>query len=108
MSTTILGQAGTGGGGGGSAGYVDYPVQNNLYALPVTDMMNCIMGVLDTALRPNTTKPGNFEEWMLQNFGKVPPIATHPSTPALRHAFTSAAKLPFDGPRCGLGRDCEE
>eukprot|EP01012_Entosiphon_sulcatum_P035005 TRINITY_DN4444_c0_g1_i4.p1 TRINITY_DN4444_c0_g1~~TRINITY_DN4444_c0_g1_i4.p1 ORF type:complete len:1115 (-),score=170.39 TRINITY_DN4444_c0_g1_i4:36-3380(-) len=50
--------------------YVDYPVQNNLYALPTKEMLECIDGVIDTAIKHNTTKPANFYEWVLNNFGK--------------------------------------
>ena len=50
--------------------YVDYPVQNNLFMLPETDMIRSIQGIIDIAVHHNMTRPANFHEWLVNNFGQ--------------------------------------
>jgi UDP-galactopyranose mutase len=47
--------------------YFPYPFQVNTSHLPLFHRLRCIVGYL---MRRNSSKPENYEEWMIQNFGK--------------------------------------
>jgi protoporphyrinogen oxidase len=46
-----------------------YPFQKNLYGLPDDVIRECIDGLI-SAKKNRSTKPNNFEEWILQGFGE--------------------------------------
>jgi len=51
--------------------FVPYPLQNNLWRLPQSDILKCIDGLLELDRLHGTVKaPTNFEEWLLNSFGK--------------------------------------
>ena len=50
--------------------FIPYPFQNNLWRLPEDEVVACVEGLLEIALEPATTEPANFEEWILQSFGR--------------------------------------
>lgn len=51
--------------------WVPYPFQNNLSMLPIDDKVTCLDGLIDAALaaRTATTKPANFDEWIIRQMG---------------------------------------
>ncbi|RMZ80819.1 hypothetical protein DV737_g2882, partial [Chaetothyriales sp. CBS 132003] len=51
--------------------WVPYPFQNNISVLPKDDQVRCIGGMIDAALeaRVASTKPANFDEWIVRNTG---------------------------------------
>lgn len=52
--------------------WVPYPFQNNISMLPKEDQVKCIDGLIDAALaaRVATTKPKDFDEWILRTCGE--------------------------------------
>jgi protoporphyrinogen oxidase len=52
--------------------WVPYPFQNNISMLPKEDQVKCIDALIDAAMecRTATTKPANFDEWILRMTGK--------------------------------------
>lgn len=50
--------------------WVAYPFQNNINKLPETDIVNCVMGLVDAQKTVHTAPPSNFEEWIMRSFGK--------------------------------------
>jgi len=52
--------------------WVPYPFQNNISMLPKEDQVKCIDGLIDAAMaaRVATTKPQNFDEWILPTCGE--------------------------------------
>ncbi len=51
--------------------WVPYPFQNNICSLPMEDQINCINGLIEAkvANAVATTKPVNFDEWILRVMG---------------------------------------
>ncbi|KUJ15516.1 FAD/NAD(P)-binding domain-containing protein [Mollisia scopiformis] len=51
--------------------WVPYPLQNNISMLPVEEKVRCMEGMIDAALvaRTATTKPTNFDEWIVRQMG---------------------------------------
>ncbi|TAQ86228.1 hypothetical protein B7494_g5444 [Chlorociboria aeruginascens] len=51
--------------------WVPYPFQNNISMLPKDEQVKCIDGMIDAALeaRTATTKPQNFDEWIVRMMG---------------------------------------
>lgn len=52
--------------------WVPYPYQNNISVLPKEDQVDCMNGLVDAAMECQiaTTKPKDFDEWILRNMGK--------------------------------------
>ncbi|CAI4218208.1 unnamed protein product [Parascedosporium putredinis] len=52
--------------------WVPYPFQNNISMLPKEDQVHCVDTLIDAAMecRTATTKPSNFDEWILRMTGK--------------------------------------
>lgn len=50
--------------------WIPYPFQNNIWQLPVTDLLNCLDGLLEIHGADPSGKPGTFREWLLQSFGR--------------------------------------
>lgn len=52
--------------------WVPYPFQNNISMLPKEDQVTCMDGMIDAALeaRVATTKPKDFDEWIMRNVGE--------------------------------------
>jgi len=52
--------------------WVPYPFQNNISMLPKEDQAMCLDGVIDAALaaRVATTKPKDFDEWIVRMMGE--------------------------------------
>lgn len=52
--------------------WVPYPFQNNISMLPKEDQVLCMDGMIDAALdaRVATTKPKDFDEWIMRNVGE--------------------------------------
>jgi protoporphyrinogen oxidase len=52
--------------------WVPYPFQNNISMLPKEDQVKCIDGLIDAAMaaRVATTKPKDFDEWILRTCGE--------------------------------------
>lgn len=52
--------------------WVPYPFQNNISMLPKEDQVTCMDGMIDAALeaRVASTKPQNFDEWIVRNMGE--------------------------------------
>lgn len=50
--------------------WVAYPVQNNIWVLPEDDVISVIDGLLDLLNKPAPPAAENFEEWILQKFGR--------------------------------------
>jgi protoporphyrinogen oxidase len=48
--------------------FIPYPFQNNIHRLPVEDIEKCLNGLI--ALKENDNTVNNFEDWILQSFGK--------------------------------------
>jgi len=51
--------------------WVPYPFQNNISMLPKEEQVKCIDSMIDAALdaRTATTKPKDFDEWIVRNMG---------------------------------------
>lgn len=51
--------------------WVPYPFQNNVYMLPEEETVRCVDDMIDAALeaRTTTTKPKNFDEWIVRRMG---------------------------------------
>lgn len=52
--------------------WVPYPFQNNISVLPKEEQVKCVDGMVDAALaaRTATTKPKDFDEWIVRNMGE--------------------------------------
>ena len=52
--------------------WVPYPFQNNISMLPKEDQVLCMDGMIDAAMesRTATTKPQNFDEWIVRCMGE--------------------------------------
>uniref|UniRef100_A0A098DX86 Amine oxidase domain-containing protein n=5 Tax=Fusarium sambucinum species complex TaxID=569360 RepID=A0A098DX86_GIBZE len=52
--------------------WVPYPFQNNISMLPKEDQVDCIEGIIDSALecRVANTKPKDFDEWIVRMMGE--------------------------------------
>ncbi|KAI9007136.1 hypothetical protein BC832DRAFT_583588 [Gaertneriomyces semiglobifer] len=52
--------------------WVPYPYQNNISMLPKSDQVVAIAGMIDAyaASKTATTKPKNFDEWIVRNMGE--------------------------------------
>lgn len=52
--------------------WVPYPFQNNISMLPKDDQVKCVDGLIDAAMasRTATTKPKDFDEWILRTCGE--------------------------------------
>lgn len=52
--------------------WVPYPFQNNISVLPKEEQVKCMDGMIDAALaaRTATTKPKNFDEWIVRMMGE--------------------------------------
>ena len=55
--------------------YTRYPFQSNTYGLPVETVRECLVGFVEAHCRKQTTRPRDFQEWILQAFGQG--IARH-------------------------------
>ena len=55
--------------------FTRYPFQQNTYGLPVETVRECLAGFFEAHYQKKWKKPANFEEWILQSFGKG--IAKH-------------------------------
>ena len=49
--------------------WVPYPLQNNLYCLPIEEKISCIRGLID-ASTISRTEPETFDDWIISNLGK--------------------------------------
>lgn len=51
--------------------WVPYPLQNNVSMLPQEDKLKCVDGMIDAAIaaRTATTKPKDFDEWIVRMMG---------------------------------------
>lgn len=49
--------------------FAPYPLQNNIRRLPKEVMLDCLKGLIHTAVHSNGTKHTNFEEWIQGQFG---------------------------------------
>jgi protoporphyrinogen oxidase len=51
--------------------WVPYPLQNNVSMLPQEDKLKCVEGMIDAAIaaRTATTKPKDFDEWIVRMMG---------------------------------------
>jgi protoporphyrinogen oxidase len=49
--------------------FIPYPFQNNIRNLPEADLAACLQGLIAVA-RNGHSSPKNFEEWILQSFGR--------------------------------------
>jgi len=49
--------------------FIAYPLQQNIWRLPQTDLVKCLDGLVDIYQNPITAKPTTFKEWILQKFG---------------------------------------
>ena len=56
-------------GSDGKRRFIPYPVQNNIEALDKVDQEKCLSGLEGVVRHPAETKPANFDQWLLQNFG---------------------------------------
>ncbi|RDL41356.1 Uncharacterized protein BP5553_01335 [Venustampulla echinocandica] len=52
--------------------WVPYPLQNNVSMLPQEDKLRCVDGMIDAAIaaRTATTKPADFDEWIVRMMGE--------------------------------------
>ncbi|TVY71369.1 hypothetical protein LSUE1_G007775 [Lachnellula suecica] len=52
--------------------WVPYPLQNNVSMLPQEEKLKCVDGMIEAALvaRTATTKPQNFDEWIIRMMGE--------------------------------------
>lgn len=50
--------------------FIPYPFQNNIHRLPKRQLLTCLEGLLENAINPSKKKPKNFEDWILQSFGR--------------------------------------
>ncbi|KAK5704277.1 hypothetical protein LTR97_003292 [Elasticomyces elasticus] len=52
--------------------WVPYPFQNNISMLPKEDQVTCLEGMIDATVeaRVATSKPKDFDEWILRNVGE--------------------------------------
>jgi protoporphyrinogen oxidase len=55
--------------------YTRYPFQSNTYGLPVETVRECLLGFIEAHCRKGGKRPHDFQEWILQAFGKG--IARH-------------------------------
>ncbi|XP_038065590.1 uncharacterized protein LOC119735746 [Patiria miniata] len=49
--------------------FIPYPVQNNIHVMDKIDQQKSLQGLEEIAKNPITSKPNNFDEWLLQKFG---------------------------------------
>ncbi|MCJ1282676.1 hypothetical protein MMC26_002001 [Xylographa opegraphella] len=51
--------------------WVPYPFQNNISMLPKAEQVSCLEGMIDATMeaRVSTTKPKNFDEWIVRTSG---------------------------------------
>ena len=49
--------------------FVQYPVQENIYAMDKVDRENSLKGLEEITNNPSQQKPANFDQWLLKNFG---------------------------------------
>ena len=49
--------------------FVQYPVQENIYAMDKVDREKSLKGLEEIAYNSNQQKPVNFDQWLLTNFG---------------------------------------
>jgi protoporphyrinogen oxidase len=49
--------------------FIPYPFQNNIRSLPPNDLAECLRGLIAIG-KNGHARPGNFEEWILQSFGR--------------------------------------
>lgn len=55
--------------------FIPYPFQNNIRHLPPDYCRECVDGIKEAKSNPNSTKPGNFHDWVIAVFGEG--IAKH-------------------------------
>ncbi len=50
--------------------FIPYPFQNNIWRLPVDELMSCLEGLIEVSKNQhNCPAPGNFYDWIEQSFG---------------------------------------
>lgn len=49
--------------------FIPYPFQNNIWRLPWREFFQAMRGLAGARLRRKKEAPGNFHEWILQNYG---------------------------------------
>ena len=57
-------------GSDGKRRFIPYPVQNNLYAMDKADQRKCVEGLQTVVDSKDRTKPVNFDQWLVNNFGQ--------------------------------------
>jgi protoporphyrinogen oxidase len=51
--------------------FIPYPLQNNIWRLPETDLLDCLDGLLSVHNKPaEPLRTDSFEDWIYRNFGK--------------------------------------
>jgi len=50
--------------------FIPYPFQYNIRHLPKEEFEKCLNDLIEVQKNPSQEKPKNFEEWLLQGFGK--------------------------------------
>lgn len=50
--------------------FIAYPFQNNIHFLPREALWKCLKGIVEMNLTPPSSRPENFEEWILASFGR--------------------------------------
>ena len=49
--------------------FIPYPVQNNIEVMDKVDQQKCLLRLEEIAKNPMKEKPGNFDQWLIGNFG---------------------------------------
>ena len=57
-------------GSSGKRKFIPYPVQHNIHVMDKEEQQTCLRGLEEIHAHPFTSKPVNFDEWLVQNFGE--------------------------------------
>ena len=57
-------------GSSGRRKFVPYPVQHNIHVLDKKEQQRSLRGLEEISAHPSSSKPHNFDEWLVKNFGE--------------------------------------
>ena len=57
-------------GSSGRRKFVPYPVQHNIHVLDEEEQQRSLRGLEEISAHPSSSKPHNFDEWLVKNFGE--------------------------------------
>ena len=57
-------------GSSGRRTFIPYPVQHNIHIMDKKEQDTCLKGLEEIRAHPSSSKPANFDEWLVKNFGE--------------------------------------